>query len=275
VSRSPSSGLRRASWLAAWLLAAVMAAPAAAQPAPLPIDVAGASRLEYDDATGLLVAEGAPVVVTRARTVLRAPQVRYNTRARLITATGGVTVEEPGLSVRAERGELRLTDERIRVSGDVVVRSTRDERTMELAAPEVEGSLQTRRFAATGGVTVTRGEWRVTGQRLDYDDRSQVAVMTGEPAARFRDASMTAQTMTFYVAEERMRGEGGVRLRRGELAGQAPRAEIFGRENRAVLSGGAQVDRGTDRVTADEIEMDLEGTRVVARGGSRLVITPP
>jgi lipopolysaccharide export system protein LptA len=115
----------------------------------------------------------------------------------------------------------------------------------------------------------------VTGSRLDYDDRTQVALVTGEPTARFKDATMTARTMTFWVAEERMHGEGDVRLRRGELAGQAPRVDVFGKENRAVLSGGARVDRGHDRVTADEIEMDLEGTRVVARGGSRLVVAPP
>jgi lipopolysaccharide export system protein LptA len=231
--------------------------------------------VEYDDTTGILVAEGAPVVVTRARTVLRAPRVRYAARARTIAATEGVTIEEPGLSARGNRGELRLTDERIHLSGDVTIRSARDERVVELKAPEVEGSLQTRRFAASGGVTVTRGEWTVAGQRLDYDDRTQIAIMTGEPVARFKDATMTARTMTFLVAEERVRGEGDVRLRRGEMAGRAPRVEIFGKENRAVLSGGARVDRGPDSVTAAEIEMDLEGTRVVARGESRLVVTPP
>jgi lipopolysaccharide export system protein LptA len=252
------------------------APPVAGQPAPpLPIEVTGASRLEYDDTTGILAAEGAPVVVTRGRTVLRAPRVRYAARTRTITVTEGVTVEEPGLSARGDRGELRLTDERIRLSGDVVIRSTRDERVVELSAPEVEGSLQTRRFTATGGVTVTRGDWTVTGRRLDYDDRTQTAVMTGEPAARFKDATMTARTMTFLVAEERVRGEGDVRLRRGDMTGRAPRVEIFGKENRAVLSGGARVDRGADSVTADEIEMDLEGTRVVARGGSRLIVAPP
>ncbi|MDR7419943.1 MAG: LptA/OstA family protein [Armatimonadota bacterium] len=276
MSRCPSSAARRAGRLAAWLLVTAIAAPVGAQTlGSLPIDIRGASRLEYDETTGILVANGAPVVVTRASTVLRAPRIRYDARARVVTATGGVIMEEPGLTVHGDRAELRLTEERIRVSGGVTVRSTREGRPVELSAPDVEGSLQTRRFSATGGVTVTRGEWVVTGRRIDYEDRPQVAVVSGEPTARFRDATMTAQAMTFYVADERMRGDGDVRLRRGDLTGQAPRAEVFGKENRAVLSGGARVDRGPDRVTAEEIEMDLEGTRVVARGGSRLVITPP
>jgi lipopolysaccharide export system protein LptA len=257
-------------------LAHVAAGPAAAQPAgALPIDIRGAERLEYDGATGVLVAEGTPVIITRGQSELRAPRVRYDARTRIITAEGGVTATEPGLSLRGGTAELRLTNERIRMRGDVQIRSERDDGTAVLSAHEVEGSLQTRQFVALGGVTVTRGEWTVTGRRLDYDDRSRLAVMTGEPVARLKDASMAAQTITFLIAEERARGEGDVVVRRGEIVGRAPRAEIIRRDNRAVLSGGARVDRGADRVTAEVIEIDLDGNRVTARGASRLIVTPP
>jgi lipopolysaccharide export system protein LptA len=261
------------------LLGLLAVLPAGAQPAssaaPLPIDVTGATRLEYDDRTGVLVAEGAPVVLTRGATVLRAPSIRYDARARVITAAGGVVAEEPGLALSAQTAELRLNDDRIRVSGNVVVRSTRDAVVAELAAPEAEGSLRTRRFVATGGATVTRGEWTVAGQRLDYDDHTRVAVMTGEARARLGEATMTAETITVFIDDDRARADGNVRLHRGDLIGQAPRVDISRKENRAVLLGGARVDRGADRITAETIEVDLEGTRVVARGGSRLTVTPP
>jgi len=252
-------------------------APAHGQggPAPPPVEVSGASRIEYDDATGVLAAEGAPVVVTRGRTELRAPRVRYDVRARLITGTGGVIVADPELHLQAASVEVRLDDEGLRASGDVVVRGTGGAERTTLSAPELVGSLQTRQFVATGGVTVTRGEWTVTGRRVDYDDRQRLAVVTGDPMARFRDATMTARTIHLWLAEERARGEGEVRIRRGDLLGQAPRADISARDRRAVLSGGARVDRGPDRVTADVIEVDLDGTLVTARGGSRLIVTPP
>ncbi|MDR7522295.1 MAG: hypothetical protein QN168_07525 [Armatimonadota bacterium] len=257
--------------LVVWLLGS--GGPAGGQPA-LPIEVTGATFLEYDDRTGHLRAEGAPVVVTRGRTTLRAPRVRYEARTQVALATGGVTAEEPGLTVRAEEAEFRFADDRFRAWGGVVVWSRRDDQTTTLSAPQVEGSLQTRRFAASGGVAVDRGEWRVLGRRLDYDDGTGVAVVTGDPEARFREATMTAEVIRFHVRDETASGQGNVRLRRSELEGRAARADVAGREGRAVLSGGARVDRGTDRLTAEVIEVDLDGSRVTARGRSRLVVSP-
>jgi len=244
------------------------------QPDAAPIEISGATYLEYEDATGLLRAEGAPVVVTRGRTVLRAPRLRYDQRARVIAAEGGVEITEPELTMRADAADLRLTDDRIRARGDVRMRGTRDGQPVTLAAPEVDGSLRTRRFTATGGVSVTRGEWVLTGRRVEYDDATRVAVVSGEPKAQFKEATMTAQVITLFVADEIARAEGSVHVRRGDLVGTAPRADIFGRDGRAVLSGGARVDRGPDKVVADVIEIDLDGNRVTARGTSKLTIVP-
>lgn len=256
-------------------LLAAGAAGAQAQPAPLPIEISGAVRLEYDDRSGVLVAEGRPVVVRRGALELRAPTVHYDMRAALVTARGGVTVSEDEVTLSAETGELRLADERVQVRGNVVIRSTRDGPPVTIAAPSAEGSLRTGRFAATGGVRVTRDAWTITGGRLDYDDRARLAVVTGDPTATLRDAVMTAETITVWLAEERASGEGTVVLRRGDLIGRAPRVEIVAREHRATLLGGARVDRGPDRLTAETIDVDLDGARVTARGSPRLVITPP
>jgi lipopolysaccharide export system protein LptA len=279
VSRWPSSLLLAAAvaMLAAGFLPPVP--PALAQTPPgaarLPVEVTGATLIEYDDAAGVLRAEGTPVVFTRGQTVVRAPRLRYDTRARTVTASGGVEVAEPGLSLRAQDAELRLADDRIRMSGDVRVRRVHDDGTMTLSAALVEGSLATRRFMASGAVTVARDDWTVSGRRMDYDDSSRVAVVTGDPAARLKDATMTAQTITVMLADERAKGEGGVVLRRGDLVGRAPRVDISRRGNLAVLSGGAQVDRGNDRMTADVIEVDLDGTRATARGGARVIFSSP
>lgn len=241
----------------------------------LPVEVTGATRVEYEDATGVLEAEGAPVVLARGQTVLRASRIRYDTRARVAAASGGVEVVEPGLMLRAQDAELRLTDDGLRLSGEVQIRRIHDDGTVIVTAPLVEGSLATGRFVASGGVTVVREDWRISGRRLDYDDRARVVVVTGEPSARFGDATVTAQTMTIMLADERARGEGGVVLRRGELIGRAPRVDVSRRDNLAVLSGGARVDRGSDRLLADIIEVDLEGTRATARGSARMTFSSP
>jgi lipopolysaccharide export system protein LptA len=124
-------------------------------------------------------------------------------------------------------------------------------------------------------VRVTRDAWTLTGDRLDYDDRTRMAVVTGGPAATLRDAVMTAETITVWLAEERAAGEGTVVLRRGDLVGRAPRVEVVARDNRATLLGGARVERGQDLLTAEEIDVDLDGIRATARGSPRLIITPP
>jgi lipopolysaccharide export system protein LptA len=244
-----------------------------ASPAP-PIEISGATRVEYDDRSGQLWAEGAPVVVTRGRTELRAPRVRYDRATRTVSASGGAVLSDPELTMRAQTVAYRLADETVRGAGEVEMTTGRGEETTALAAPAVEGSLRTRRFVATGGVRVTRGEWSAEGRQLDYDDRGRTAVLTGEPTARHRDATLRAERITFLLDQEVARAEGGVEVRRGTLVGRAPRAELFGRDNRAVLAGGARVDRGADRVVAEVIEIDLEASRVTARGGSRVVVNP-
>jgi lipopolysaccharide export system protein LptA len=257
-----------------WIIAAGGPARAQALPA-LPIEIRDATRVEYDDATGVARAEGSPAVITRGTTVLRALRLQYNQRSGMITADGGVELNDPDLSVRADTAAMRLADDWIHATGDVHARSSRNGQVMTLVAPDVEGSLRNRRFSATGGVTVTRGEWTLAGQRLDYDDGTQVALVRGEPKAQFKDTTMTAQIITLFVADETARAEGTVVVRRGNLVGTAPRADVFGRDNRAVLSGGARVDRGSDRIVADVIEIDLDGTRVTARGASQLTVVPP
>jgi lipopolysaccharide assembly outer membrane protein LptD (OstA) len=204
-------------WVAgiAIALAIQSGGPARAQTPPLPVEVNGATRLEYQDSNSVVLAEGAPVIVTRGRTVVRAPMIRYDSRSRVIEASGGVEVAEPGLTLRGATAVVRLSDEVVRVAGGAVVRSQRDGAEAVLEAPQFDGSLTTRRFAAAGGVTVRRGAWTVTGQRIDYDDRSTTAVVTGDPRVLYLDATMTANTITMVIADEIVRGEGAVRVQRG------------------------------------------------------------
>ena len=214
------------------------------------------------------------MIVTRGRTVVRAPLIRYDARTRVIDASGGVEVAEPGLTLQGATAVVRLSDEIVRVAGGAVVRSRRDGDEAVLEATQFDGSLATRRFAAAGGVVVRRGAWTVTGQRIDYDDRSTTAVVTGDPRVRYLDATMTAATITVVIAEEIARGEGAVRIQRGETVATAPRAEMNGRTRRAMLTGGATAERGRDRLTAATIDFELDTERVTARGAPHLVINP-
>ncbi len=275
MSPWPSSGQRLVGWvvLLAVLWAVVFPGGADAQ-APAVVEITAASRVEFEEATGVWTAEGQPVTVTRGRTLLRAPRIRYDQRARVVTAEGGVELTEPGISLAADAAELRLTDDRVRATGRVRVVSTREDLPVEVRALEMDGVLRTRTFTATGDVSLTRGDAMLSGRRLDYDDTTRIAVATGEPAARFREAVVTAETITLVIEQETLRAEGAATVRRGELTGGARRVEVRSREGTIRLVGDAQLARGSDRVTADEIQAALDGSRIVARGGSRVVVTP-
>lgn len=263
-------------WALVW--AAVGPAPAAAQaPAPEPqvIEITGASYVEFDEATGMWKAEGQPVAVTRGRTVLRAPRVRYDQRAGVVAAEGGIELADRGIVVSGDTADLRLAEDRVRAAGNVKIVSAREAPPTEMRAPEADGSLRTRRFSATGGVSLVRGDATLTGRRLDYDDAARVAVVTGEPAARFREASLTAEIVTLLLEQEMLRGEGSAQVRRGELSGSARRVEVRSRDSVVRLIGEALLVRGRDRVTAEEIEAALDGSRITTRGSSRVVVTPP
>ncbi|MBI3998375.1 MAG: hypothetical protein HY355_05025 [Armatimonadetes bacterium] len=262
-----------------WLLLAIALSPPAAW-AQVPtardgIEITGATYLELDDAAGVVRAEGAPVVVTRGETVVRAPRFRYDQRTRLVVAEGGVEVTDPGLELRAEVAEFRLADEWLRARGNVRLQSLRDDPTTTLQAPEAEGSLVTRRFAATGGVLLARGESQASGSRLDYDAAARVAVLTGTPQVRVKDAIMTADVVTMLLAQETVRGEGSARVRRGDLLATARRVNILVREGLAILTGSARAERGRDVIQAEHIEVALDGSKITARGSSRLVVTSP
>ncbi len=239
------------------------------------VELSGATRLEYDEGSRVWRAEGAPAIATRGALVLRAPRIRYDQRARTLVADGGAELSDADLTVRADLIEMHLTDDRVRASGAVRVVSGRGAKAATLVAPEVEGTLKTRKLTAAGGVTLRRGEWSLAGRRLEYDDASRTAVASGEPEARFDDTQMTADLITLLLDEEIARGIGSARLRRADIAGSARRVDVYLKERRATLTGDAHVSRGGDRLTAEQIDVDLDGVRITARGAPRLNIAPP
>src|SRR2546428_6874523 len=76
------------------LVCAALAAAATGQATaqqPVPLDVTGATRVEFDDSAGVWELLGNPVTVRRGLVVLRAPAIRYDTRDQIVIASSGVS----------------------------------------------------------------------------------------------------------------------------------------------------------------------------------------
>jgi lipopolysaccharide export system protein LptA len=132
-------------------------APALAQNSALkghnsnaPVDVA-ADRIEVQDRADRAIFSG-NVVVRQAELQLTAPRLTV-----AYTNTGGIEIE------------------RIDASGGVTVRSPSETAIGQFAIYDLDSRLIT----LVGGVTLTRGESRVSGGRLVIDLTSGRAVMTG------------------------------------------------------------------------------------------------
>ncbi|MGB3711584.1 MAG: LptA/OstA family protein [Erythrobacter sp.] len=94
---------------------------------------------------------------TRAPVSFDAGSIDFDDRANRVVLTGGVIVEQAGLTVRAQRMLASYTD---------------------------AGSLDVQRITANGGVVVTRGNERASGDVAVYDFNRRIITMAGNVRLR-------------------------------------------------------------------------------------------
>lgn len=94
---------------------------------------------------------------TRAPVSFDAGSIDFDDRANRVVLSGGVTVNQAGLSVRSNRMLANYTD---------------------------DGSLDVQRITANGGVVVTRGNERASGDVAVYDFNKRIITMAGNVSLR-------------------------------------------------------------------------------------------
>lgn len=99
-----------------------------------------------------LHAQGIASHNTRAPVSFDAGSIDFDDRANRVVLSGGVTVNQAGLIVRSNRMLANYTD---------------------------DGSLDVQRITANGGVVVTRGNERASGDVAVYDFNKRIITMAG------------------------------------------------------------------------------------------------
>jgi lipopolysaccharide export system protein LptA len=94
---------------------------------------------------------------TRAPVSFDAGSIDFDDRANRVVLSGGVVVTQAGLTVRSNRMLASYTD---------------------------AGSLEVQRITANGGVVVTRGDERASGDVAVYDFNRRIITMAGNVALR-------------------------------------------------------------------------------------------
>lgn len=94
---------------------------------------------------------------SRAPVTYDAQRIVLDDRANRVILSGGVAVTQADLTIRSDRMLVNFTD---------------------------AGELEIQRITATGGVTITRGDERATGNNAIYDFNRRIITMAGDVRLR-------------------------------------------------------------------------------------------
>lgn len=262
------------------------AAGAAPPTSPPPIEVTGATRIEYDDASQQWNFRGAPVIVSRGTTRIEAPVILYTERTREVTLPGGGLVATPTLEVRADRIATNLASRHLTAEGHVAGRFT-DENgssTAPSAPPEwgtfaadrveLDDSAARKQIVATGQVVIVRGDRRLSGDRIAYNHGTRQGSIDGHADMALGADRLRADSVFADLGRSTAEANGHVLLDHGEVHGSADRATYSEPEQRAVLSGHVTLRRGSDRLTADLATVLLDQETAIAEGNVELIAYP-
>ncbi len=298
--------MRRVALLLA--IAAALILPAAGRGAP-----AGPPeppfRISADNLTGGREPDGDVLYlngnlrVTRGRTVLTADNGRYLRATGLIDLTGNVKLVDSSTTVTCEHATFSENDDRLNLDGNVVI----VDKEARLHAPMGWYDRRTGLAHLTGGVSgqekqqhifadeatylrdssIVQARGHVRGvddeshsdleaKAVDFDRRTRVAVATGDPVLRSKDAdsSVTVLRALKLRVDSRSRvaeAMDSVRVERDTLSGRADYARFDDLSGEGILLGSPRLWDQETRVSGDTIETRAQKRklqRVIVRGNA-------
>ena len=259
--------------------AGALAAPAAGprSPAPPPIDVSGASTIEYEDATQEWVFRGAQVVIVRGTVRIEAPEIRYHAGARHIEVLGGGTISTPTFEVGADRIVAMLPTRHVMALGSVRGRFLSEAAAQGDAAGRGDAAAQ---GEASPGGDAAQDRWATfSAETVEADDRpdagqivatGQVAVLRGNQQLRADRIVYDRMTRQGTADGHAMLAQGADRLQADHLVADLDRGEAEARD-RVMLEGEDMrgvADHATLSQRAQTIALD--GHVILYRGRARL-----
>ena len=144
----------------------------------------------------------------------------------------------------------------------------------ELNADTVEYDMSTGLASADGGVTMTRGNSRVTGQRATYNTKTQEGTVEGNVVATTDDTRITcAKVMT--DGQNHMLATGGVYGTQGDKSFSGEQVDYYPNQNKYVLiASGGTISSADGTFTANRLEGWLDDAHYVGSGNAHLVSPP-
>jgi lipopolysaccharide transport protein LptA len=266
-------------WSAVLMVAALAQAPSSAPPhAPPPVDVTGATVIEYDAATQQYTFRGPRVTIVKEAQRLEAPLVVYNVAARRALLPEGGRVSSPTMDMEADQMTADLGSHSALAEGHVMGRFLDGGVWTTISAGRIEAhdSPDAGRAEATSDVVVIREDQQLRGDRLTYDRNTQHGEVEGHAEMIWATDHLRADRVVADLVAREAEATGHVVLERPSegMRGTADQANYSERTHTAVLSGHVVLRRARDILEAEQITMHLDRHVLEAQGRPRLVAFP-
>ena len=255
---------------------------------PAPVQVSGASRIEYDDSSQEWLLTGQHVVAVRDTMRLEAPEIRYNGRTRQFNMPQRGTVSAPTFEITADRIVANLLARHATAEGNITGR-------FRLFAPPVhavetaalpwttfqadqmvaDDRPDARQIVATGGVIVVREDQQLHGDRVVYNRGAAQATVDGHADLVFGADRLRADHIAADLPRRHAEADGHVLLDGEEMHGSADQGTYTGDDRTAVLSGHVVITRGRDTLTADRVTVHVNERTAIAEGHPQVSGYPP
>lgn len=142
---------------------------------------------------------------------------------------------------------------------------------VEIAAETIEYDAASGLMTATGGVRITQGQAVMTGDRAQYNTKSQEGHLTGGVQAVSEDATLTAAEVKTYNRNTQLVAWGEAVLTKGDQRLTGPRIEYVTTTQYALVPANAKIEMPDGTMTANKIEAFIAEKRAVGTGSVHIV----
>lgn len=262
-----------------WLPGSASAAQSVTPAGRPPLEVTGATRVEYDDASQQWVFRGPRVIVVRGTTRVEASEILYNERSREVTLPQGGEVTTPTLQVTADRLATQLQARHVAADGHVSGQVADEDgaspwSTFTADRVVVDDRQDLKRIVADGHVVIVKGDRRLSGDRIVYDQLAQQGTADGHAELVRGSDRLRADHVFADLRHREGRADDHVLLDQGDLHGSADHATYSEPAQTAVLFGNVVLLRGRDTLTAERATVLLDRHTAIAEGRVELVAYP-
>ncbi|MEG6585065.1 LptA/OstA family protein [Dendrosporobacter sp. 1207_IL3150] len=141
---------------------------------------------------------------------------------------------------------------------------------VELAADVIEYDSTTGIMTGQGTIKLTQGNAVVTGSNVNYNTKTQEAVITGGVKLVQDNAVMTAEELRSYD-NNHIIASGDVELVKGDNTLTGPQIDYYADKSYAVINNNARLKMPDGIMTANKIEAYMSDNQIVGTGNVHIV----